>query len=191
MGRYPASVLMSTDGKRNYRAVASEVIRRAADFARAAGIDVVSVDVRRLYPPELNREHVFERMKAERAKIAKENRSAVVEAKGSSPRPTTKSASTPTLPDRYERIKAGPTPVRGPMLQPSGRTGSTNSSGPCGPTTSCWMTRRLSSFPQTPTLCGCCTSTSNRARSDRPSRPENFQPRRSSLTKKREEEEVR
>jgi membrane protease subunit HflC len=63
--------------------VASEVVRRAADFARTAyGIDVVSVDVRRLYPPELNREHVFERMKAERAKIAKENRSAgEVEAK--------------------------------------------------------------------------------------------------------------
>jgi modulator of FtsH protease HflC len=84
MGRYPASVLISTDpAKRNYQAVASEVVRRAADFARTAyGIDVVSVDVRRLYPPELNREHVFERMKAERAKIAKENRSAgEVEAK--------------------------------------------------------------------------------------------------------------
>jgi modulator of FtsH protease HflC len=78
MGRYPASVLVSTDpAKRNYQAVASEVVRRAADFARTAyGIDVVSIDVRRLYPPELNREHVFERMKAERAKIAKENRSA-------------------------------------------------------------------------------------------------------------------
>src|SRR5437016_713071 len=84
MGRYPASVLISTDpAKRNYQAVASEVARRAADFARTAyGIDVVSVDFRRIYPPELNREHVFERMKAERAKIAKENRSAgEVEAK--------------------------------------------------------------------------------------------------------------
>ena len=84
MGRYPASVLISTDpAKRNYQAVASEVVRRVADFARTTyGIDVVSVDVRRLYPPELNREHVFERMKAERAKIAKENRSAgEVEAK--------------------------------------------------------------------------------------------------------------
>src|SRR6266446_9175717 len=84
MGRYPASVLISTDpAKRNYQAVASEVVRRAADFARTAyGIDVVSVDVLRLYPPELNREHVFELIKAERAKIAKENRSAgEVEAK--------------------------------------------------------------------------------------------------------------
>jgi membrane protease subunit HflC len=78
LGRYPGSVLISTDpAKRDYQAVASEVLRRVADFVRAPyGIDVVSVDVRRLYPPELNREHVFERMKAERAKIAKENRSA-------------------------------------------------------------------------------------------------------------------
>ena len=84
MGQYPASVLISTDqAKHNYQAVSSEVARRAANFARTAyGIDVVSVDVRRLYPPELNREHVFERMMAERAKIAKENRSAgEVEAK--------------------------------------------------------------------------------------------------------------
>jgi membrane protease subunit HflC len=46
-------------------------------LARTAyGIDVVSVDIRSLHLPELNREHVFERMRAERAKIAKENRSA-------------------------------------------------------------------------------------------------------------------
>jgi membrane protease subunit HflC len=55
----------------------AEIGRRVADFARGAyGIDVVSVDLRRLSLPEQNREHVFERMKAERAKIAKENRSA-------------------------------------------------------------------------------------------------------------------
>ena len=65
------------------QAMASEVVRRVADLARTAyGIDVVSVDIRGLHLPELNREHVFERMKAERAKIAKENRSAgEVEAK--------------------------------------------------------------------------------------------------------------
>jgi membrane protease subunit HflC len=78
IGQYPASLLLSTDpAKSNYRAIASEVVRRVADFARTAyGIDVVSVDLRRLHLPEANREHVFERMKAERAKIAKENRSA-------------------------------------------------------------------------------------------------------------------
>src|SRR6201993_2907389 len=78
MGRYPASVLISTDpAKDNYRAMPSDVVRRVADFAGTAyGIDVVSVDIRGLHLPELNREHVFERMRAERAKIAKENRSA-------------------------------------------------------------------------------------------------------------------
>jgi len=84
LGRYQASALISTEpAKSNYQAVASEVVRLAADFARTAyGIEVISVDIRRLYPPEQNREHVFERMKAERAKIAKENRSAgEVEAK--------------------------------------------------------------------------------------------------------------
>jgi membrane protease subunit HflC len=78
LGSYPASVLLSTDPTTsNYPAIASEVLRRVADFARTAyGIDVVSVSFRRLYLPEVNREHVFERIKAERAKIAKENRSA-------------------------------------------------------------------------------------------------------------------
>jgi modulator of FtsH protease HflC len=78
MGQYPASVLISTDpAKNNFQAIASEVVHRVADFARTAyGIDVLSVDIRRLHLPEVNREHVFERMKAERAKIAKENRSA-------------------------------------------------------------------------------------------------------------------
>ena len=78
MGEHPASILISTDpAKSNYQAIESEVVRRVSGFARTAyGIDVVSVDIRRIYLPELNREHVFERMKAERAKIAKENRSA-------------------------------------------------------------------------------------------------------------------
>ena len=78
MGQHPASVLISTDpAKSNFQTIASEVVRRVGDFARTAyGIDVLSVDIRRLHLPELNREHVFERMKAERAKIAKENRSA-------------------------------------------------------------------------------------------------------------------
>src|ERR1700739_1358597 len=75
MGRYPASVLISTDPARsNYQAMASEVVRRVADLARTAyGIVVVSVDIRGLHLPELNREHVLERMRAERAMIAKEN----------------------------------------------------------------------------------------------------------------------
>jgi membrane protease subunit HflC len=78
LGSYPASDLFSTEpAKGSYPAIASEVVRRIADPVRTAyGIDVVSVNLRRLRLPEVNREHVFERIKAERAKIAKENRSA-------------------------------------------------------------------------------------------------------------------
>jgi membrane protease subunit HflC len=77
IGRSPASALTSTDPMNsNYQAVAADVVRRVADFARITyGVEVISIDIRRLYPPEVNREHVFERMKAERARIAKENRS--------------------------------------------------------------------------------------------------------------------
>lgn len=78
IGRHPASHLISTDpAEGRYKGVLSEIGRRVADFARPAyGIDVMSVDLRRLALPEQNREHVFDRMKAERARIAKENRSA-------------------------------------------------------------------------------------------------------------------
>ncbi len=78
VGRQLASALISVDpAERRYQSVVSEVGRRVADFARLAyGVEMVSVDVRRLSLPELNREHVFDRMKAERGKIAKENRSA-------------------------------------------------------------------------------------------------------------------
>jgi membrane protease subunit HflC len=78
IGRHPASAVVSTDpAESRYRAVLSEIGRGVANLARPAyGIDVISVDLRRLSLPEQNREHVFDRMKAERAKIAKENRSA-------------------------------------------------------------------------------------------------------------------
>jgi len=78
IGRHPASHLISTDqAESRYRAILSEIGRRVADFAKPAyGVDVVSIDLRRLSLPEQNREHVFDRMKAERARIAKENRSA-------------------------------------------------------------------------------------------------------------------
>ena len=53
------------------------IARQVAEFARPAyGIDVISLDLRGLSLPERNRVHVFDRMTAERAKIAKENRSA-------------------------------------------------------------------------------------------------------------------
>ena len=78
LGRHPASALISTDpAESRYQAILTEINRGVAAFARRAyGIEVVSVDLRRLSLPEQNQEHVFDRMKAERAKIAKENRSA-------------------------------------------------------------------------------------------------------------------
>ena len=78
IGRYPASVLISTDpAESRYEAILSEISRRISDFAKPTyGIEVLSVDLRSMALPEQNREHVFDRMKAERAKIAKENRSA-------------------------------------------------------------------------------------------------------------------
>ena len=78
VGRYAASALIATNSAESrYRAILMEIGRGVADFARPTyGIEVVGVDLRRLSLPEQNREHVFDRMKAERAKIAKENRSA-------------------------------------------------------------------------------------------------------------------
>ena len=78
LGRYPASVLISTDpAESRYQAILSEIGRRISDFVKPTyGIEVLSVDLRSMALPEQNREHVFDRMKAERAKIAKENRSA-------------------------------------------------------------------------------------------------------------------
>jgi membrane protease subunit HflC len=78
IGKSPASALVSGDAAENrYRSIVSAIERRVAAFVRPAyGIEVVSVDIRRLSLPELNRAHVFDRMTAERAKIAKQNRSA-------------------------------------------------------------------------------------------------------------------
>jgi modulator of FtsH protease HflC len=78
IGRYPASMLISTeDAERRHRAILSEIDGRISDFVGPTyGIDVLSIDLRSLSLPDQNREHVFDRMKAERAKIAKENRSA-------------------------------------------------------------------------------------------------------------------
>jgi modulator of FtsH protease HflC len=78
IGRYPASMLISTeDADRRHQAILSEIDGRISDFVGPTyGIDMLSLDLRSLSLPEQNREHVFDRMKAERAKIAKENRSA-------------------------------------------------------------------------------------------------------------------
>ncbi len=76
LGKYPASSLIAPDGNaQRYRRVVSEIRERVAGFARTAyGIEIVDVELLHLSLPEQNREHVFERMKAERGKMAKEYR---------------------------------------------------------------------------------------------------------------------
>jgi membrane protease subunit HflC len=77
-GRYPAISLISADRTANqYQMILGMIRDRVAKFARAAyGIEIVDVDILHLSLPDLNKEHVFERMKAERGKMAKEYRSA-------------------------------------------------------------------------------------------------------------------
>jgi membrane protease subunit HflC len=76
LGKYPAASLIAPDGNpQRYRRVVSEIRERVAGFARTAyGIEIVDVELLHLSLPEQNREHVFERMKAERGKMAKEYR---------------------------------------------------------------------------------------------------------------------
>jgi membrane protease subunit HflC len=78
LGKYPASLLIAPDADAaRFRRIVSEIRGRAAEFARDAyGIQIVDVELLHLTLPEQNREHVFERMKAERGKMAKENRTA-------------------------------------------------------------------------------------------------------------------
>jgi len=78
MGRFNSASFITTDAASSqYGAIVSEIRDRAARFAaKAYGIELVDVDMRRLSLPELNKEHVFERMKAERGRIAKQHRSA-------------------------------------------------------------------------------------------------------------------
>jgi membrane protease subunit HflC len=77
LGRYPAGSLISTTGAASrFRSVVSEIQGRVTHFTQIAyGIEVVDVDIVHLSLPGQNKEHVFERMRAERGKIAKEHRS--------------------------------------------------------------------------------------------------------------------
>ncbi|HEX2480160.1 MAG TPA: protease modulator HflC [Geminicoccaceae bacterium] len=77
LGRYPFSALVSSgESQGRFATMVSEVAATVADAARPAfGIDVVDVDVRKLYLPEQNKQSVFERMKAERNRMAAQYRS--------------------------------------------------------------------------------------------------------------------
>jgi membrane protease subunit HflC len=78
LGSYPSASLIAPDGNvMRFRKIVGEVRERVASFARASyGIEVIDVELLRLSLPEQNRASVFERMKAERGKMAKEYRTA-------------------------------------------------------------------------------------------------------------------
>jgi membrane protease subunit HflC len=77
VGKYPAAALISTPHEAAaYRRIAGEIHDGAARFAGAAfGIEVVDVDILAISLPEQNKVHVFDRMTAERGKMAMELRS--------------------------------------------------------------------------------------------------------------------
>jgi membrane protease subunit HflC len=77
LGRYPFAALVSSgQSQEGFATMVSEVAATVADAARPAfGIEVVDVDVRKLYLPEQNKQSVFERMKAERNRMAAQYRS--------------------------------------------------------------------------------------------------------------------
>ena len=77
LGNYPfASFVSAADGQSRFEALVGEVRSAVQAYALPAfGIEVVDLDVRQLYLPEANKQSVFERMKAERGKIAKQFRS--------------------------------------------------------------------------------------------------------------------
>lgn len=78
LGTHPAASLIAPDGdSERFQKIVSEIRERVAGFAHTAyGIEILDVELLHLTLPDQNREHVFERMKAERGKMAKEYRSA-------------------------------------------------------------------------------------------------------------------
>jgi modulator of FtsH protease HflC len=78
IGRFSASSFITAGAASSqYDSMVLAIRDRATRFVdKAYGIELVDVDIRRLSLPELNKEHVFDRMKAERGRIAKEQRSA-------------------------------------------------------------------------------------------------------------------
>jgi membrane protease subunit HflC len=77
MGRYEFASLITANGAGDrFLRMISEIRNHAAQFTlRAYGIELVDVDIRRLLLPEQNKVHVFDRMTAERGKIAARYRS--------------------------------------------------------------------------------------------------------------------
>ena len=77
LGNYPFAALVSSgDQASRFQGLIAEVQGAVEAYARPAyGIEILNVAVRQLSLPEQNQQSVFERMKAERGKIAKQYRS--------------------------------------------------------------------------------------------------------------------
>jgi modulator of FtsH protease HflC len=77
LGHHPFAALVSDDAKaRGGQRPVAETSTAVAEFARAAyGVEVVEIGLRQLSLPEQNRQSVFERMRAERGRLAKRYRS--------------------------------------------------------------------------------------------------------------------
>lgn len=77
LGNYPfAAFVSAAGGQSRFATLVGEVRDAVQAYALPAfGIEVVELDVRQLQMPEANKQSVFERMKAERGKIAKQFRS--------------------------------------------------------------------------------------------------------------------
>jgi len=77
LGDYPFVALVASGGEASrFRDLVAEVRTAVAAYARRAyGIEVLNLDIRQLALPAQNQASVFERMKAERGKIARQYRS--------------------------------------------------------------------------------------------------------------------
>jgi membrane protease subunit HflC len=77
LGDYPFVSLVASGGEASrFRGLVAEVRAAVAAYALPAyGIEVLNVDIRQLSLPAQNQANVFERMKAERGKIARQYRS--------------------------------------------------------------------------------------------------------------------
>jgi modulator of FtsH protease HflC len=77
LGRYPFAALVSDNAKEEGRqSPNAEIDAAVAGFARAVyGIEVAEIELRQLSLPNQNRQSVFERMRAERGRLAKRYRS--------------------------------------------------------------------------------------------------------------------
>jgi modulator of FtsH protease HflC len=78
LGKHPAVELIEPDGKTDrFDGIVAEIRGNIARFAREAyGVEVADVALLRLSLPDQNRQHVFDRMKAERGRMATELRTA-------------------------------------------------------------------------------------------------------------------